>query len=119
MPNLRNLNLSGCPIKDDGLVNLQAVTNLQTLSLRGCKITDAGLGALLQIPTLKEVDLGACLGLSRKAVEKFQAALAERRNYPQAEQLQGGASLPSFSFPSSSVRSPQGGAVGSYQGHQI
>ena len=53
MPNLRNLNLSGCPIKDDGLVNLQAVTNLQTLSLRGCKITDAGLGALLQIPTLR------------------------------------------------------------------
>ena len=55
------LDLSGCPVTDEGLGHLRHVSNLQELCLQNCvRITDDGLAHLASLPRLHELDLAGC-----------------------------------------------------------
>jgi hypothetical protein len=59
MAALRDLDLSGSGVTDEGLATLSASRSILRLSLWGTAITDAGLAALSRFPALCEVDLGS------------------------------------------------------------
>lgn len=60
----RSLDLSWCPIEDDGLAHLRN-SPLQSLCLRGCHdITDAGIASLVDWAPLKALNLTGCVLLT-------------------------------------------------------
>jgi len=56
---LKYLDLSDCPISDEGVVYLSQLISLTTLRLMECKrITDAGLQSISQLRNLQHLDIG-------------------------------------------------------------
>jgi Leucine Rich repeat len=71
---LRELNLGGHAITDQGLANLSDLDRLQSLDLRQTNVTDAGLEHLKRLPRLKSVDLTGTK-VTPKGVRDFEAQL--------------------------------------------
>jgi hypothetical protein len=76
---LRDLDLSGAEITDEGLQHLKGLTQLKTLQLAGTEITDKGLQHLKCLTELKKLELANYLEpnwkLTRSGVEELQKAL--------------------------------------------
>ncbi len=72
-PDLVNLNLSSCGLKNDGLVHLQEFSHLTTLDLSYCnRLTGPALKLLQHLPKLTTLNLQGCIKLTNGDVSRFK-----------------------------------------------
>jgi len=74
LPQLKNLNIGGCPIGNDALACLEGNTQLTSLDLTYTNVTDGGLVHLTKMTGLLTLRCGATK-VSEDGVTKLQEAL--------------------------------------------
>ncbi len=57
LPDLERLNLSRCPVTDEGMAHLAGLPALKVLNLSGTQVTNAGLDHLQGLPQLEDLRL--------------------------------------------------------------
>jgi tetratricopeptide (TPR) repeat protein len=78
LPGLRRLYLENCvEITDRGLGHLRALPRLEGLDLAGCLVTDCGLALLSGLKRLEWINLQRCHQITQRGVMAFKAALPE------------------------------------------
>ncbi len=66
LPQLRKLDMSNCPVTDEGLAHVRCLTDLRWLDLENCvELTDDGLSHLAGLPGLELLVLTGCLVTDR------------------------------------------------------
>ena len=76
LPQLKNLDIGGCPVTDAGLTCLAELKGLESLVLTYTNVTDAGIEQIVKLKTLKKLAVNITK-ITPAGVEKLKAALPQ------------------------------------------